>query len=110
MQPVIVPIIQRLLKDPRGFKPLQAVGFVTTVTPGLQQMAIELASIDMRLYMRTVRLAGEHRSEPWLHEVTIPVAITGGRAIGLLRKLKSSGHSSVCQTLRTISLRGLIFL
>ena len=77
-QPWLTPMITSILDQPFGFKPLQAIGFVTTVTPGLKQMAIALAGLDMADYMRMVVEAGAHHIEDSLGDVAIPVAITGG--------------------------------
>ncbi|MEE2786342.1 MAG: alpha/beta hydrolase [Myxococcota bacterium] len=77
-QPWLTPLVVRMLNTRFGFKPLQAIGFVSTVTPGLKKMAIELAGLDMGQYMKTVVEAGAHRIEDMLPDVTVPVAITGG--------------------------------
>ena len=76
--PVVRPVLKRLGRSRVALPLLEATGNVTGRPQALLPAIQSILDLDFRRYMQMVRLADDHRTTHWLHEIDVPVLATAG--------------------------------
>ncbi len=73
-------LLRRAARTPSALGLVQKMGSLTTALPPelLAELALEFASIDLEVYLRTLRALGEHEGHALLERVRVPTLVIAG--------------------------------